>query len=111
MLPPEAQSASSPVGDESSETGAILRRILEGIDASVGEQFFPSLVQQLATALDVDYAYISELSDDGSRFRSKAAWGRGSLLPPFDVPAKGPCETVLTRKCVHHPDHLGALYP
>lgn len=111
MLPPEAQSASSPVGGESSETGAILRRILEGMNANVGEQFFPSLVQQLATALGVDYAYISELSDDGSRFRSKAAWGRGSLLPPFDVPAKGPCETVLTRKCVHHPDHLGALYP
>ena len=97
--------------DERAETGAILRRILEGVEANVGEQFFPSLVQQLATALGVNYAYISELSDDGSRFRSKAAWGRGVLLPPFDVPVKGPCETVLTRKCVHHSDQLRALYP
>lgn len=96
---------------ELSETGAILRRILEGMEANVGEQFFPSLVQQLAASLGVDYAYISELSDDGSRFRSKAAWGKGSPLPPFDVPVKGPCETMLTRKCVHHSAHLRALYP
>lgn len=99
------------VVDQPSETGAILRRILEGVAANVGELFFPSLVQQLATSLGVDYAYISELSDDGSRFRSKAAWGNGCPLPPFDVPTKGPCETVLTRKCVHHPDQLRALYP
>jgi formate hydrogenlyase transcriptional activator len=113
MLPPEAQPGPNQgrVDNETSETGAILRRILEGVEANVGEQFFPSLVQQLATSLGVDYAYISELSDDGSRFRSKAAWGRGDPLPPFDVPAKGPCETVLTRKCVHHPDQLRTLYP
>ena len=97
--------------DETAETEAILRRILEGVETDVREQFFPSLVRQLATSLSVDYAYISELSDDGSRFRSKAAWGNGSPLPPFDVPAKGPCETVLTRKYVHHPNHLRTLYP
>ena len=113
MPPSERQSVPTQGqgGDEPSETGAILRRILEGVEANVGEQFFPLLVQQLATSLSVDYAYISELSDDGSRFRSKAAWGKGSSLPPFDVPVKGPCETVLTRKCVHHPDDLRALYP
>jgi GAF domain-containing protein len=99
------------LGDQLSETGAILCRILEGVGADVGEQFFPSLMQQLVTSLGVDYAYISELSDDGSQFRSKAAWGNGGPLPPFDVPAKGPCETVLTKKCVHHPDQLRALYP
>lgn len=82
-----------------------------GVETNVGEQFFPSLVQQLAISLGVDYAYISELSDDGSRFCSKAAWGKGSPLPPFDVSVTGPCEAVLTRTCVHHPDRLRALYP
>lgn len=112
-MPSERQSVPTQghVGDHQLETGAILRRILEGVEADVGEQFFPSLVQQLAISLSVDYAYISELSDNGSRFCSKAAWGKGSPLPPFDVPVTGPCETVLTRKCVHHPDRLRALYP
>jgi PAS domain S-box-containing protein len=117
-VPPEtttnlAQSAaqSAAPSRDLAKTGDILREIVEGVEATVGEQFFPSLVQQLATALGVDYAYISELSEDGSRFRSRAGWGKGQALPAFDVPAQGPCETVLTRKCVHHPDQLRALYP
>jgi hypothetical protein len=77
------------VANQQSETGAILRRILEGVAANVGEQFFPSFVQQLAISLDVDYAYISELSNDGSRFRSKTAWANGGPFPPFDVAGKG----------------------
>jgi formate hydrogenlyase transcriptional activator len=93
------------------QTGTVLQEIVEGVESKIGEQFFPSLVQQLATALGVDYAYISELSEDGATFRSRAGWGKGRPLPPFDVPAHGPCETVLTRKCVHHPDQLRTLYP
>ncbi len=83
MPPPEGQPVPTPghVIDQPSETGAIIRRILEGVAANVGEQFFPSLVQQLATSLGMDYAYISELSHDGSRFRSKAAWANGGSRP------------------------------
>ena len=113
MPSPEQQPHPSQVHapDERVETGATLRQILEGMEARVGEQFFPSLVQQLAAALGVDYAYISELNEAGDRFCSKAGWGKGQPLPPFDVPAQGPCETVLTRQCVHHADQLRALYP
>ena len=93
------------------QTGTVLQEIVEGVESKIGEQFFPSLVQQLATALGVDYAYISELSEDGATFRSRAGWGKGRPLPSFDVPTHGPCETVLTRKCVHHPDQLRTLYP
>ena len=93
------------------QTSMVLQEIVEGVESKVGEQFFPSLVQQLATTLGVDYAYISELSEDGTKFLSKAGWGKGQALPQFDVPLRGPCETVLTRKCVHHQDELRALYP
>ena len=50
-------------------TSTALQEIVEGVESKVGEQFFPSLVQQLVTALGVDYAYVSELSEDGSTFR------------------------------------------
>jgi PAS domain S-box-containing protein len=96
---------------DAAQTGKVLREIVEGVEAKVGEQFFTSLVQQLATTLGVDYAYVSELREGGALFRSRAGWGRGRPLPAFDVPACGPCETVLTRTCVHHPDQLRALYP
>ena len=93
------------------EQQTILRAITESTVPVVGEEFFQALVRNVALALGVDYAYISEMSKDRSKFRSKAGWGKGQALPPFDVPAKGPCETVLTRRCVHHPDGLQALYP
>lgn len=88
-----------------------LRVIAEGTAAQVGGDFFISLVKHVATALRVDYAYISQLAEDGTRFQSKAAWGKGQLLPPFDVPARGPCETVLKSLCIHHPSKLRELYP
>jgi transcriptional regulator with PAS, ATPase and Fis domain len=89
----------------------ILRAITEATAPTVGMDFFQSLVKHVATALGVDYAYISELKPDGSKFQSRAGWGKDRFLPPFDVPAKGPCETVLTKQCVHHPDKLASLYP
>jgi PAS domain S-box-containing protein len=88
-----------------------LRVIAEGTAAQVGADFFASLVRHLATALHVDYAYISHLAEDGTRFISRAGWGKGQPLPTFDVPAPGPCETVLTGQCVHHPSGLRELYP
>ena len=93
------------------ERETMLRAIVEATAATVGTEFFDSLVRHLATGLSVDYAYISELKADGSSFQSKAAWGKGQKLPPFDVPSRGPCETVLTQRCVHHSDGLPDLYP
>jgi formate hydrogenlyase transcriptional activator len=90
---------------------ATLRAIAEGAAREVGDEFFRSLVKSLATALKVEYAYISELRPDGSKFQAKAAWGKGQAMPLFDVPAGGPCETVLKRHCVHHPSRLRDLYP
>ncbi len=90
---------------------ATLRAIAEGAAREVGDEFFRSLVKSLATALKVEYAYISELRPDGSKFQAKAAWGKGQAMPLFDVPARGPCETVLKRNPVHHPNRLRDLYP
>jgi PAS domain S-box-containing protein len=96
---------------QSAETSAVLLDIVEGVGSKVGEEFFSTLVRQLANALMVDVAYISELSEDGRTFRSRAGWSKGTPLPQFDVPADGPCETVLTRKVVHCPDQLRRVYP
>jgi PAS domain S-box-containing protein len=96
---------------QSQKLDRLLHTVIESVEAKVGEEFFAALVRQLATTLGVEYAYLSELSEDGTSFRSKAGWGKGQVLPPFHVPERGPCETVLSRKVVHHPDRLRSLYP
>ena len=88
-----------------------LREVVKGVVAETGEDFFSSFVCRLATVLKVQCAYVSEMNAERTGFRSLAGWGHGAVLPPFEVPAAGPCETVLTGQVVHHSDHLPAIYP
>src|SRR5258707_1056887 len=89
-----------------------LRMIVEGVEAETGERFFSSLVRRLAGALGVQYAFVSEMSEDRTRFRTLAVWGRGVFLPNFEIPLPGsPCEAVLNGHISHHPRHLQLLFP
>lgn len=89
-----------------------LRAIVEGVEAETGDKFFPSLVRHLAAALRVQYAFVSEFSEDRSRFRTRAAWGRGDFLSNFEIPIEGtPCEAVLNGQMAHYPARLRALFP
>jgi PAS domain S-box-containing protein len=89
-----------------------LRAIVEGIEAETGERFFPSLVRHLALALEVQYAFVSEFSEDRQRFRTRAVWGRGAFLPNFEIPIAGtPCEAVLNGQASHYPARLQTLFP
>jgi GAF domain-containing protein len=97
---------------ERTQADATLRAIVAGLDAAIGEQFFASLVRHLAAALGVQYAFVSEIHEDRTRFRTLAVWGRGTFLPNFDTPVTGtPCEAVLNGHTVHHARHLQALFP
>ena len=91
---------------------AALRAIVEGVEAETGDAFFSSLVQHLATALQVQYAFVSELTSDRQAFRTRALWGRGTLCPNITVPLVGtPCEAVLNGEMAHHPENLQGLFP
>jgi PAS domain S-box-containing protein len=91
---------------------AALRMIVEGVEADTGERFFPPLVRHLADTLGVQYAFVSEMSEDRASFRTLAVWGRGALLSNFEIPLHGtPCEAVLNGHISHHPRHLRLLFP
>ncbi len=95
-----------------SDADATLRMIAESAEAETGEPFFPSLVWRLAAALGVQYAFVSEMSEDPTRFRTLAVWGRGAFLSNFEIPLRGtPCEAVLKGHISHHPRHLQLLFP
>src|SRR5207245_9161442 len=97
---------------EQAEVVTTLRAVVEGVITGTGEQFFPLLVQHLAVALNVPYAFVTEFAEDRTRFRSLSLWARGALAPNFEVPLAGtPCETVLNGQTYHHPRNLQALFP
>jgi formate hydrogenlyase transcriptional activator len=92
--------------------GSVLREIVEGVESETGDRFFCSLVKHLASALGCEYAFVSELLVDRLRFRTRAVWGRGSLIENFEIPLDGtPCEAVLNGKSSHHPERICQLFP
>ena len=91
---------------------AALREVVEGVESETGDRFFYSLVKHLASALRCEYAFVSEISEDFSRFRTRAVWGRGSFLENFETPLDGtPCDAVLNGKPSHHPERICQLFP
>jgi two-component system, sensor histidine kinase and response regulator len=88
-----------------------LLEVVKGVATQIGEEFFSSLVRRMATAFNVQFAYLSERDAEGTHFRSIAAWRAGAFIEPFVVPTGSPCEAVLAGEAVHYPDRLHAIYP
>src|SRR5262245_16746075 len=99
-------------GREPHPDDAALRAIVEGVEAEIGDQFFASLVRQLASALDVQAAFVSELTPDRQFFHTLALWAQGALRDNVTVRLAGtPCAAVLNGETAHYPDDLQAVFP
>ena len=93
-------------------TSAALREIVEGVEAKVGEQFFPALVQQLAKALGVEYAFVSEFCVDRSKVRTLAFWAGDHFKDNFEYAIAGtPCEKVLAGELYYCSDKVAEQFP
>ena len=91
----------------------ILKKILEGTATETGEGFFSALVKNLALALDVPAAWVTENVDESHQFLVLAFWLDGKLTENWELKAEGtPCETVLVEgRMVHVPDNIEAVFP
>jgi formate hydrogenlyase transcriptional activator len=91
---------------------AALRAIAEGVEAETGDRFFSSLARNLALALDVQYAFVTRLSDDDTHFKMLALWERDHFGGNVALPLRGtPCESVLRGEIAHYPSELCARFP
>ena len=93
-------------------TSTALREVVEGVEAKVGEHFFPALVQQLSKALNVTYAFVSEFCVDRTKVRTLAFWAGDHFEENFEYAiADTPCETVLAGELYHCADHVADRFP
>jgi PAS domain S-box-containing protein len=87
------------------------RAIVVGTASTTGSDFFPSLVKQMAAALHVRYAFITEC-DDAKHAKGLAYW-KGDFFAEhleFDV-AGTPCEKVVRGEVCHYREGLARLFP
>ena len=89
-----------------------LRAIVQGVESETGDRFFSSLCRSLAQALGAQYAFVTQLSEDCTRFKMLALWERDHFGVNIELPVKGtPCESVLQGEVAHHPQGLCARFP
>jgi formate hydrogenlyase transcriptional activator len=91
---------------------ATLRAIAEGTATDVGDDFFYSLVKNLASALGVEYAFVSEFCVDRSKVRTLAFWASDHFEENFEYAiAHTPCEKVLAGEMYYCADRVAERFP
>ncbi|MDX2242719.1 MAG: GAF domain-containing protein [Leptolyngbyaceae cyanobacterium bins.302] len=85
---------------ERQRTEETLQMIVAGTSTVTGKDFFPALVQTLATALHVSYALVCEATDDPVQtLRSLAFWCDDRLVDSIEYDLSGtPCEEAIRNK-------------
>jgi PAS domain S-box-containing protein len=92
---------------------AALRAVVEGTAGDTGEEFFAALVKNLARALDVHGAWVTEYDEGRNRLSSRAFWLGDAFVPEYDYNVEGtPCASVINdRELVHVPERVVELFP
>ncbi|MEA2092982.1 MAG: ATP-binding protein, partial [Pseudomonadota bacterium] len=98
---------------ERRQAESALRVIAAGTASVTGEGFFKSLVQNLATSLDVQCVLVSECTGPGNRrVRTLAFMNEGKFIDNIEYDLEGtPCEGVIQGDLCYYPENLEKLYP
>ncbi|MCH7540432.1 MAG: hypothetical protein IH999_08570, partial [Proteobacteria bacterium] len=99
--------------DERKRTEYILQSIAEGTSSDLGDDFFPSLVRNLATSLNVRYAFVAECLDwPTTRVRTLAAWMGDRLGENLEYEVAGtPCAETVSGMRTFYARELQRLFP
>ncbi len=90
-----------------------LHLIVEGTASATDDNFLSSCVRYLAEALQVHYAFITEVANEAlTRVRTLAFWNGETWSDNFEYDLAGtPCENLLDAKTCFYPQNLQALFP
>jgi PAS domain S-box-containing protein len=98
--------------DERDAMHLALRAIVEGTATTTGTEFFCALVRELAQALNVRHAFVSELLENKARVRTLAFWFDGKFIDNFEFDLDGtPCEIVIRGETVYYTRKVHEMFP
>jgi diguanylate cyclase (GGDEF)-like protein/PAS domain S-box-containing protein len=98
------------------EAADIFRQLAEGMGQTGTPQFYPTLVERLATLLGVDHALVAHVNTENgtqaSVVETLAVWSNGMHMPNVVYPLAGtPCETVVGREPCLYPCDVQQRFP
>ena len=92
---------------------AALQLIVQGTASETGEGFFRALVENLARAMEVRGAWVTEFLAEERRLRALAFWLGGQWIQNYETPIDGtPCQQVIeNQRLLHFPERILELFP
>ena len=90
-----------------------LRLVVAGTSHGFGQDFILSLVRQLAAALRVRFAFVTELCEGREdRVRTLALWNGTGFSDNFEYDTQDtPCAEVVAKEITHFPERVQELFP
>jgi hypothetical protein len=90
------------------DQASIIRAILEGTAGETGQAFFAALVRNVAAALGVAGAWVTEYLAGPRRLRALAFWFENRFVPDYEYAIAGTtCEPVIDGgRLLHLPDNI-----
>jgi formate hydrogenlyase transcriptional activator len=113
MEPPVPPDDSSSAAARHSRASELIWAVMSRTGLATGADFFPALVQHLATVLGVQHAFVAECTDlRKTRVRTLAFWSRQSLADNVEYDLAGtPCEAVIGGATAVHRDDVQTRFP
>jgi PAS domain S-box-containing protein len=95
------------------QSDEVLQGIAQGLSGSTGDAFFASLVQQLATTLDVNYALVGKLhSKHAELVCTIAVWADGKIGENFEYTLhQTPCQNLIGKGLCSYPNQVQQQFP
>ncbi len=89
-----------------------LQSLATTFSAITGEEFFNKVSANLATTIDMDYAFIGELIEKEDKVKVLGGFGKGQKLEPFEYDlADTPCENVMGQSLCCYPRGVSEQFP
>jgi len=89
-----------------------LNTLATTFQSTTGTELFKKVCKHLALSLDLDYAFIGEISEGREVVKVLGVYGEGKFLEPFEYDlAHTPCENVAGQECCHYVSGVQDLYP
>jgi putative nucleotidyltransferase with HDIG domain len=90
----------------------IKQSIIKGTSSVVGQAFLQELVEYLAGALGVRYAFVGEVNADMDKVQTLAVWAGGRAGENFEYELAGtPCDNVVGKELCTYADHIQQSFP
>ncbi len=96
----------------SQRTQTVLQAMVEGTVSQVGEEFFRSMVKQLAQSLRVEHTFVTQFDAANHRVRSLAFWSGNHFQETIEYQVmETPCQRVLDDHFCIYEDDIQNLFP